>query len=61
MGGFAPVWTALNNWFVRKKGRAMGTGMAAQSLGGLLIAPVLAVLIATMKLHVTISVSSEFA
>ena len=47
IGGFPPVWAALNNWFVRKKGRAMGIGMAAQSLGGLLMAPVLAVLIAT--------------
>lgn len=47
VGGFAPVWAALNNWFVRRKGRAMGVGMAAQSLGGLLIAPVLAMLIAT--------------
>ena len=47
IGGFPPVWAAINNWFVRKKGRAMGIGMAAQSLGGLLIAPVLALLIAT--------------
>ncbi len=47
IGGFPPVWAALNNWFVRQKGRAMGIGMAAQSLGGLLIAPVLALLIAT--------------
>lgn len=46
IGAFPPVWAALNNWFVRGKGRAMGIGMAAQSLGGLLIAPALALLIA---------------
>ncbi|MSQ24529.1 MAG: MFS transporter [Chloroflexi bacterium] len=46
IGGFAPIWAALNNWFIRGKGRAMGTGMAAQSMGGLLMAPVLALLIA---------------
>ncbi|MBI4212676.1 MAG: MFS transporter, partial [Chloroflexi bacterium] len=46
IGAFPPVWAALNNWFVRGKGRAMGIGMAAQSVGGLLIAPGLALLIA---------------
>ena len=45
IGGFAPNWAAINNWFVRTKGRAMGIGMAAQSLGGVLIAPIVAVLI----------------
>ncbi len=45
IGAFPPVWAALNNWFVRGKGRAMGIGMAAQSLGGLLLAPLLALMI----------------
>ena len=51
IGGFPPVWAALNNWFVRRKGRAMGIGMACQSLGGLIIAPTLAVLIASYNWH----------
>jgi MFS family permease len=46
IGGFAPNWAAINNWFVRRKGQAMGFGMAAQSLGGVILAPVLAFLIA---------------
>lgn len=45
IGGFPPIWAAINNWFVRRKGQAMGLGMAAQSLGGLIIAPTLALLI----------------
>lgn len=45
IGGFAPNWTAINNWFVRKKGRAMGIGMASQSMGGVVLAPVLAFII----------------
>ena len=51
IGGFPPIWAALNNWFVRRKGRAMGIGMAAQSLGGLIIAPTLALLIARWQWH----------
>ncbi len=45
IGGFAPNWTAINNWFVRKKGRAMGIGMASQAMGGVILAPVLAFII----------------
>jgi sugar phosphate permease len=60
IGGFPPVWAALNNWFVRKKGRAMGVGMAAQSLGGLLIAPVLAVLIAMWGWRTAAVISGVF-
>ncbi|MEX2599125.1 MAG: MFS transporter [Dehalococcoidia bacterium] len=45
IGGYAPHWAALNNWFVKKKGRAMGIGMSAQALGGFLIAPALALMI----------------
>ena len=45
IGAFAPSWAALNNWFVRKKGQAMGFGMASQALGGFLIAPLAAFLI----------------
>jgi MFS family permease len=45
IGGFAPNWTAINNWFDRKKGRAMGIGMTSQSLGGVVLAPVLAFII----------------
>ena len=45
IGGFAPNWTAINNWFVRKKGRAMGIGMTSQSMGGVVLAPVLAFII----------------
>jgi sugar phosphate permease len=45
IGAFAPSWAALNNWFIRKKGQAMGLGMASQALGGFLIAPLAAFLI----------------
>lgn len=45
IGGFAPNWATINNWFERKKGRAMGIGMAAQSMGGVIMAPLLAVMI----------------
>lgn len=45
IGGFAPNWTAINNWFERKKGRAMGIGMASQAMGGVVLAPVLAFII----------------
>ena len=46
IGGFAPNWTAINNWFNRKKGRAMGIGMASQATGGVILAPLLAFIIA---------------
>ena len=45
IGGFAPNWATINNWFVRKKGRAMGIGMASQAMGGVIMAPVLAFII----------------
>ena len=45
IGGFAPAWAAINNWFVRKKGRAMGIGMSSHGMGGALLAPVIAYLI----------------
>ena len=45
IGGFAPNWATINNWFVRKKGRAMGIGMASQSMGGVILAPILAFII----------------
>ena len=45
IGGFAPAWAAINNWFVKKKGRAMGIGMSSQGIGGALLAPVIASLI----------------
>ena len=45
IGGFAPNWTAINNWFERKKGRAMGIGMASQAMGGVVLAPGLAFII----------------
>ena len=45
IGGFAPAWAAINNWFVRKKGRAMGIGMSSHGIGGALLAPVIASLI----------------
>ena len=43
--GFAPAWAAINNWFVRKKGKAMGTGMSSQGIGGAIIAQIMAYLI----------------
>ena len=46
IGGFAPNWATINNWFVRKKGRAMGIGMASQAMGGVVLAPLLAFMIA---------------
>ena len=46
IGGFAPNWAAINNWFNRKKGRAMGIGMASQAMGGVILAPLLAFIIA---------------
>ena len=46
IGGFAPNWAAINNWFNRKKGRAMGIGMASQAMGGVILAPMLAFIIA---------------
>jgi sugar phosphate permease len=45
IGGFAPAWAAINNWFVRKKGRAMGIGMSSHGIGGALLAPAIASLI----------------
>ncbi|MCY4624414.1 MAG: MFS transporter [Chloroflexi bacterium] len=45
IGGFAPNWAAINNWFNRKKGRAMGIGMASQAMGGVILAPMLAFII----------------
>ena len=45
IGGFAPAWAAINNWFVRKKGRAMGISMSSHGIGGALLAPVIASLI----------------
>lgn len=45
IGGFAPNWATINNWFVRKKGKAMGIGMASQSTGGVILAPMLAFII----------------
>ena len=46
IGGFAPNWATINNWFNRKKGRAMGIGMASQAMGGVILAPMLAFIIA---------------
>ena len=46
IGGFAPNWATINNWFIRKKGRAMGIGMASQAMGGVVLAPLLAFIIA---------------
>ncbi len=46
IGGFAPNWATINNWFVRKKGRAMGFGMASQAMGGVVLSPLLAFIIA---------------
>lgn len=43
--GFAPAWAAINNWFVRKKGRAMGIGMSSQGMGGAILAPFMAYII----------------
>jgi sugar phosphate permease len=48
IGGFAPNWAMINNWFNRKKGRAMGFGMAAQAAGGVLLAPLVAILISSV-------------
>ena len=45
IGGFAPNWATINNWFIRKKGKAMGIGMASQSTGGVILAPMLAFII----------------
>ena len=45
IGGFAPNWATINNWFMRKKGRAMGIGMASQAMGGVVLAPLLAFII----------------
>ena len=45
IGGFAPNWATINNWFNRKKGRAMGIGMASQATGGVILAPLLAFII----------------
>ena len=36
LGGFLPLITALNNWFLRHRSKAMGIGMLGVSLGGLL-------------------------
>ena len=45
IGGFAPNWATINNWFNRKKGQAMGIGMASQAMGGVILAPLLAFII----------------
>ena len=45
IGGFAPNWATINNWFNRRKGQAMGIGMASQAMGGVILAPLLAFII----------------
>ena len=56
IGGFAPAWAAINNWFVRKKGLAMGIGMGSQGIGGALLAPVIASLIVVFGWRVAAAV-----
>lgn len=41
LGGWLPLMTAINHWFVRHRSKAMATGMTGFNVGGLLV-PVLA-------------------
>lgn len=41
LGGWIPLMTAINNWFIRHRSKAMAAGMTGFNLGGLLV-PVLA-------------------
>jgi MFS family permease len=45
---YIPVLTMVSNWFVEKRGRAVGITTAGQGLGGLVLAPLSTWLIATM-------------
>ncbi len=42
LGGWVPVTTVLNNWFVRHRAKAMGWSNTVSRLGGLLLVPALA-------------------
>ena len=42
LGGWLPMMTALNNWFIRRRAVAMGWGLVGQPLGAVLFVPVLA-------------------
>ena len=42
LGTWLPVMTVLNNWFFRKRARAMSRAMAGSAAGGILLVPLLA-------------------
>ena len=42
LGAFLPLMTAINNWFFRRRARAMAVAMTSQAVGGMLLLPVLA-------------------
>ena len=42
LGGWVPIMTLLNHWFVRQRGTAMGMAMTGTSLGALVLVPALA-------------------
>ena len=45
--GWTPVMVAINNWFRRKRGRAIGTAMLGLGLGGVALTPIVAASIET--------------
>mgnify|MGYP001162243027 CR=1 FL=1 len=44
-GGWLPVMTMLNHWFIRRRGTAMGIAMTFMGVGGLILVPVIAWLV----------------
>lgn len=49
--------SVVNNWFIRRKGLAMAISIAAHSLGGAIISPILAFAIYHMGWRITIALS----
>ena len=42
MGGYLPMMTVLNNWFIRRRAVAIGWGLVGSSIGAVLFVPALA-------------------
>lgn len=52
LGGWLPLMTAINNWFVRNRTKAMAIGMSGFNVGGLLV-PLLAWAVTTYGWRIT--------
>jgi MFS family permease len=54
--GLVPISTVIANWFIRRRGFAMGLTMAGLSLGGMILVPLAAFLISRWGLRVALEV-----